>query len=294
MTGFARSQGYAEAGAASGKWAWEIRSVNARSLDIRLRLPSGFEHLEQVCRAEFSKRTARGNVQATFSFDRDASQSVPVINENALQAVLTALDALRERIGSPPPAAEAILSLRGVLEYGEEEASSAETDQRDGQVLAGLEAALVELVDARQGEGAAIGKVLLEQVEEIERLTQRIESDPSRSANALRTRLRQQLAPLLDVGAGLDPQRLHQEAAILATKADLSEEIDRLTAHIQSARSILSSAGPAGRKLDFLAQEFNRECNTICSKSNAAEVTAAGLEMKVVIDRFREQVQNLE
>jgi uncharacterized protein (TIGR00255 family) len=294
MTGFARAQGHADCGEASGKWAWEIRSVNGRSLEIRLRLPPGLEALEPSCRKAISAAMARGNIHASLTFERDTSFAVPVVNQAALEAVLSAIEMLRKRTGSPPPAAEAVLNLRGVLEYGEQEADTGQTGCRDAAVMAGLDVVLAELAQARRAEGNAVVAILAEHVDQIVALAAQIRADPSRAPDAIRVRIADQLAPLLESASALDPQRLHLEAAILATKADISEELDRLAAHVDAARSMLRAPGPAGRKLDFLAQEFNRECNTICSKSNSANVTAAGLEMKAVIDRLREQVQNLE
>lgn len=294
MTGFARSNGHVACGTASGKWSWELRSVNAKGLDIRLRLPPGFEAIENECRRAIAAALSRGGVQASLQFDREAGATVPVVNQAALEVVLAALADLSRRLGSPPPSAEMVLQIRGVMESGEAEALPAEIDTRNGAVLAGLRSAVTALAAARGEEGKAVGAVLSNQVEAIDRMVAAVEADPSRSPAAIRQRLAQQLAPLLEPGAGLDPQRLHQEAALLATKADLREEIDRLNAHVGAARALLSGVGPAGRKLDFLAQEFNRECNTICSKSNAASVTAVGLELKVLIDQFREQVQNVE
>lgn len=294
MTGFARMQGATQCGSASGKWIWEIRSVNARSLDMRLRLPPGFESLEPEIRKKLSGCFARGNLQVTLNFEPDAGQSVPVVNEAALEAVLIAVERLRARIGAPSPAAESLLSIRGVLETGEEAANPSELEERDVELLIGLDTAIAELSAAREAEGAGIRSALLSHVDEISRLVSRIEADPSRTPEAIRSRLASQLAPILDLSSDIDPQRLHQEAALLAAKADISEEIDRLRVHVEAATKMLGADGPVGRKLDFLAQEFNRECNTICSKSNAASVTSAGLEMKLAIDRFREQVQNLE
>jgi uncharacterized protein (TIGR00255 family) len=294
MTGFARAQGHAECGDASGKWVWEIRSVNGRSLEMRLRLPPGMEAIEPACRKAITNAISRGNIQASLAFERDASQPVPIINQAALEAVLAAIEVLRDRIGSGPPAAENVLNLRGVLEYGEPEADSEQVARRDAAVLAGLDSVLTGLIETRQSEGRAIVVMLEEHVDQIDSFAARIRSDPSRAPEAIRKRIAEQLAPLLEDTSDLDPQRLHLEAALLATKADISEELDRLGAHVEATRAILRAPGPAGRKLDFLAQEFNRECNTICSKSNSANVTAAGLEMKLVIDRLREQVQNLE
>jgi uncharacterized protein (TIGR00255 family) len=294
MTGFGRSQGRAECGAASGKWVWELRSVNSKGLEVRFRLPPGFDAVENDVRRLIGTRIARGNVQASLQFERDQGAAVPTINETALEAVIDAIARIGSRLGSPPPSAEAILQIRGVLETGETLADSDQTELRNRIVCAGLETALEELSRARMTEGKAIAGVIGGHVEAIARLVAMIETDPSRSPTAIRERLQGQIALILDDSSRIDPQRLHQEAAILATKADLREELDRLNTHVTAARQLLAGGGPAGRKLDFLSQEFNRECNTICSKSNAASVTALGLEMKVVIDQFREQVQNLE
>ncbi len=294
MTGFGRSQGRADSGAASGAFVWELRSVNSKGLEIRFRFPTGFEMLETECRKLLGARLSRGNVQATLNFERETGGSIPVVNEAALNAVLGAIERIRARLGSPPPRAEAILQIKGILENGEDEISPKDIEARNLAVLAGLDAAATMLEQARSGEGKAVAAALLRQTDAIAGLVAGIEADPSRSADAIAVKLKNQLAQLMDSAASLDPQRLHQEAAILATKSDLREELDRLHAHVASARELIGGQGPAGRKLDFLSQEFNRECNTICSKSNATAVTAMGLEMKVIIDQFREQVQNIE
>jgi uncharacterized protein (TIGR00255 family) len=294
MTGFARTEGRVECGPASGKWVWELRSVNSKGLELRFRLPPGFEGAENDYRKALGVKLVRGNVQASLQFERDAGASVPVINQAALDAVLAAVAKIGRELGSPPPAAEAILQIRGVMEAGEGGLAQSDIEGRNAAVMNGLEAAAQALGQARALEGAAVAAVLAGQVRAIADLVEKVEADPSRSPDAIRERLQAQLALLLAEPAALDPQRLYQEAAILATKSDLREEIDRLHAHVAAANALIASDGPAGRKLDFLAQEFNRECNTICSKSNAASVTACGLEMKVVIDQFREQVQNIE
>jgi uncharacterized protein (TIGR00255 family) len=294
MTGFARTEGRVECGPASGKWVWELRSVNSKGLEVRFRLPPGFEGAENDYRKAISARLVRGNIQASLQFERDAGASVPVINQAVLDAVLAAIARIGRELGSPPPAAEAILQIRGVMEAGEGELAASEIEARNSAVMNGLEGAASALVQSRASEGAAVATVLAGQVRTIAALVEKIEADPSRSPEAIRERLQTQLALLLAEPTALDPQRLHQEAAILATKSDLREEIDRLHAHVAAANALIEGNGPAGRKLDFLAQEFNRECNTICSKSNAASVTTCGLEMKVVIDQFREQVQNIE
>ena len=295
MTGFSRAQGSVSLPqGGEAHWVWEIRSVNGKGLDFRLRLPPGLESIENDCRKLAAGAFSRGNLQASLQYDKRNSTALPVVNEAALAAILTHVERLRIELGSLPPAAETILSMKGVLEIAETGESEEAVEIRNAALLAGLDQALRELVVMRSSEGRAIAQVLVGHVAEIARLTAAVEVDPSRQPAAIRERLAQQLALILDADSRLDPQRLHQEAAILATKADLREEIDRLKAHVDAANLLLKSPGPSGRKLDFLAQEFNRECNTICSKSSAASVTALGLEMKVVIDQFREQVQNLE
>lgn len=201
---------------------------------------------------------------------------------------------MQEQFGVAPPTVDGLLALRGVLEVPETTETEETRAALDAAVGHVLEEALAGLVKARQGEGEALRALLSSQLDTIEALTLRAEADPSRQPAAIRERIAEQIRLLMDAGAGLDETRLHMEAAFLATKADIREEIDRLKTHVVSGRALLSAGGAVGRKLDFLAQEFNRESNTLCSKSNAAAVTAIGLELKAVVDQFREQVQNLE
>ena len=290
MTGFARSQG----GFGETNWIWELRSVNGKALDMRFRLPAGMEALETQLREALSARILRGNIQVSLQMEEGGTPVLPVLNEEALAAAGEIMRKVTEHTGLPPASTDALLAIRGVVEYREAPLDPAEAEARGKVMLGSFGEAVAALESARLQEGAAIGQVLAGQIDEIERLTRAVAEDPSRSAANIRERLSGQLARLLEAASGLDEQRLHQEAAMLATKADLQEEIDRLTAHIASARALLAEGGAVGRKLDFLCQEFNRECNTICSKSNAVAVTGYGLEMKVVIDRFREQVQNIQ
>lgn len=290
MTGFARAEGATTAGA----FAWELRSVNGKGLEIRLRLPPGLERLETAVRQEIQKRFSRGNIQATLSLARPVAASTSVVNE----ALLRDLAALSARIsadyGLAAPSADGLLGLRGVLEPAEAEETEEVRAGVDHAILAALARAIDALSTARAGEGAALAPVLLGHVEEIERLTLNAERDPARDPEIIRARLAEQVRLLMDAASGLDEARLHAEAAFLAVKADVREEIDRLKAHVASARELIAKGGPVGRKLDFLSQEFIRESNTLCSKSNAASVTAIGLGLKAVVDQFREQVQNLE
>ncbi|MBZ9791822.1 YicC family protein [Rhizobium sp. 3T7] len=290
MTGFARREG------TSGRWrwAWELRSVNGKGLDLRLRLPPGLERMENDVRRLAGERFSRGNMQASLSVSAGESRIETVLNQEALSAVLALRDQLGGIIDPAPLQLDTLLAIRGIIEFRDREDGDEAIAARDSDIVDGLIAALVDLRQMRELEGAALSRVLLDHISTIEGLTQVIERDPSRSPQEIAGRLAAQVAMLMDGSGKLDRERLHAEAALLATKADLREEIDRLKAHVVAARDLLGKGGPVGRKLDFLAQEFNRESNTICSKSNAAAVTAAGIELKVVIDQFREQVQNLE
>ncbi|WEX89585.1 YicC family protein [Sinorhizobium garamanticum] len=290
MTGFARREG------SSGRhrWAWELRSVNGKGLDIRLRLPQGLERFEPDCRRLASEYFARGNLQIGLNVSGGEAAVEAVINQGALSAVLRLREQLGDLVDPAPLKFDTLLSIRGIVDFREPEESESERAGRDADILSGLALALGDLRSMREEEGAALGQILLAHVDRIEQLTASVESDPSRSPSAIAERLAQQVALIMEGASSLDRERLHAEVALLATKADLREEIDRLGSHVAAARDLLAKGGPVGRKLDFLAQEFNRESNTICSKSNAAAVSAAGIELKVVIDQFREQVQNLE
>jgi uncharacterized protein (TIGR00255 family) len=290
MTGFARREG------TSGRWrwAWELRSVNGKGLDVRLRLPPGLERLETEVRRIAGENFSRGNLQASLALSSGESQLEAVLNQDAFAAVLAMRDKLEGLIDPAPLRLDTLLSIRGLVDFRETQDSEEAVAARDADILSGLMAALADLKGMREHEGSALARVLLGHVSTIEGLTSTIEADPSRAPQEIAARLSAQVALLMDGTAALDRDRLHAEAALLATKADLREEIDRLKAHVVAARDLLANGGPVGRKLDFLAQEFNRESNTICSKSNASAITAAGIELKVVIDQFREQVQNLE
>ena len=291
MTGFARA--VAEHDGAS--IAWEVKSVNGKSVEVRLRLPQGFERLEPAVRQTLQKRFSRGNFQATLTVGRAAGQQVqPVVNEVFLRDLAGLAKRLQEQFGVAPATADGLLSLRGVLDVPETSETEEVRAALDTAILAALEAALTGLEQARQSEGEALRSLLSGHIDAIETLTLKAEADPSREPAAIRERIAEQVRLLMDAWANLDAGRLHMEAAFLATKADIREEIDRLKTHVASGRALLANGGAIGRKLDFLAQEFNRESNTLCSKSNAATVTAIGLELKAVVDQFREQVQNLE
>ncbi|HEY9012181.1 MAG TPA: YicC/YloC family endoribonuclease [Devosia sp.] len=290
MTGYARAGGMA-----SGvSFGLEIKSVNARGLDIRMRLAPGFDMLEGEIRRRIGQALSRGSVTFTLNVEREGEGGRVVINEEALSAVLAALDKLSTRVRARKPSLEGILGLRGVLEQHESPLSAEAEEALHAAILASVDAALADLVAVRRAEGERLTPVLGERIDEIAALTKAAELHPGRSRDAILEKLRQQLADLVAANTGVPEERLAQEALLLATKADIREELDRLGAHIGSARQLLASGGPVGRKLDFLSQEFNREANTLCSKSNAVELTGIGLDLKAVIDQFREQVQNIE
>jgi len=290
MTGFARREG------TSGRWrwAWELRSVNGKGLDLRLRLPPGLERMETDVRRVAGEQFSRGNMQANLSVSAGENRFEAVLNQETLANVLALRDQLAGIIDPEPLRLDTLLSIRGLVEFRETEDSEEEIAARDADIATGLQTALFDLKLMREQEGAALSRVLLNHVSTIESLAHAIERDPSRTPQEISGRIKAQIALLMEGAGTLDRDRLHAEAALLATKADVSEEIDRLRAHVAAARDLLGRGGPVGRKLDFLSQEFNREANTLCSKSNAVDLTAIGLDLKAVIDQFREQVQNLE
>ncbi len=292
MTGFARSQG--ETGAV--RWTWELRSVNGKNLDVRIRIPAGLEELEQKIRERCARHLKRGNVTVGLAMKRNEGEAKLTVNEAALESVLSAISLLQSRLPDlAAPSLDGILAQKGVFELKEDEDDEETRAALLRQLLETLDTAIADLVAMRKSEGRAIAKILGDQVAQIGELSGRAEGLPARQPEAIKARLAAQVAELMDASAGtLDPQRLHQEAAILATKADIREELDRLKAHVDAVQELLQAGGAIGRRLDFLAQEFNRETNTLCSKSNDVELTSIGLDLKSVIDQMREQIQNLE
>jgi uncharacterized protein (TIGR00255 family) len=290
MTGFARMEGAAN----GARWSWELKSVNGKGLDVRFRLPPGYDDLEIPARERAARVLTRGNVQATLTLQLEASAPRVTLNEPFLDDVLAAVLRVSERLGTVTPSADAILGIRGVLEVTEGELDGTERAALVASLIEAFDGALRDLVASRAREGAVLGAVLTQRLDAIENLTAAAEASPSRSAEAIAARLAEQISTLLNAAPALDPARLHQEAALLATRADIREEIDRLAAHVSAARNYLAQGSPIGRQLDFLAQEFNREANTLCAKSNDGALTAIGLELKLAVDQLREQVQNLE
>jgi uncharacterized protein (TIGR00255 family) len=290
MTGFARGQGVAGPYA----WAWEIKSVNAKGLDLRLRLPPGWDAIEAQARTRAVEKLSRGTVYANLTVDRKGTASTVKVNEAVLAAVLATLKNLGGKIDAAKPTLDGILSLKGVIEVSETDESEQERNAAETAIVAGFEHALADLIVMRRQEGATLGKLLTARLADIGALTARAEAAPGRKPEAIKARLAEQIAALIGASERFDSDRLYQEAILLATKADIREELDRLASHVTQAKKLLADGGPAGRRLDFLAQELNRESNTLTAKANDAELTNIGLELKSIVEQFREQVQNLE
>lgn len=290
MTGFARTDGVH----GDTSWFWEIRSVNGRSLDLRLRLPSGLERLETPVRAKCQERLARGNCTVTLGIKRETGQMEIRLNETALNQALAVAKRAKALTDLKPARLDTLLAMRGVVETAEPEESEEEQAALTHALLAGLAAALDQLVAARTAEGERLQEVIESQLSTIGDLVSQAAAAVKRQPALLSARLREQIARLGEAGAALDPERLHQEALLLAAKADIQEELDRLRAHVSAANELIASGQPVGRKLEFLAQEFNREANTTCSKASDIELSRIGLDLKSVIDQLREQVANIE
>ena len=290
MTGFARSHG------ASGTyaWSWEIKSVNAKGLDVRLRLPPGFDAIEVAVRGKAAEMLSRGNVYATLTVSREGVATIVRINEPVLNAMINAIGNLTGRVDAEKPRLDGLLALKGVIDVSEDEETEDAKTAAQAAVVEGFIQALNGLTEMRQHEGEAIGKILSVRLDEMAALADRADKAPGRQPEAVKKKLADQIAVLLEASSRFDPDRLHQEAILLAGKADIREELDRLAAHIAQARKLMNGGGAIGRRLDFLSQELNRETNTLCAKSNDVELTNIGLELKSVVEQFREQVQNLE
>jgi uncharacterized protein (TIGR00255 family) len=290
MTGFARGHGMS----GTYGWAWELKSVNAKGLDLRLRLPPGWDAVEAPVRGSAAQLLARGTVYGTLTVERQGVAPVVRVNEPVLAAVLATLKGLGGRVQAAEPRLDGILALKGVIEVLDEDEREEERGAAEAAVIAGFGATVAELVGMRRREGEALGQVLTQRIREIAALAAKAEAAPGRRPEAIKARIAEQVAMLLDASERFDPDRLHQEAILIASKADIREELDRLASHVAQVERLIAGGGAIGRRLDFLAQELNREANTLCSKSNDVELTNIGLELKSVVEQFREQVQNLE
>jgi uncharacterized protein (TIGR00255 family) len=290
MTGFAEVHGAFEA----ARWRWEVKSVNGRGLELRLRMPPGLDGIEIAARTLASERFKRGNIQASLTMENREDARAFSVDPVALNAAVRVAKQIEEETGLAPARVDGLLSLKGVIVQDEAaDMAPAERAARDAAMLESIAMAFDSLRRARRTEGAKLATVLKGQVDEIETLTKEAAALAATQPKALRDRLSAQLKDLLE-GNQFPEERLAQEVALLATRADVREELDRLDSHVHEARALLSSGDAVGRKLDFLAQEFNREANTLCSKSSDVALTRVGLALKHVIDQFREQAQNVE
>jgi uncharacterized protein (TIGR00255 family) len=290
MTGFARGHGVSGPYA----WTWEIKSVNGKGLDVRLRTPAGWDAIELPVRARAAEALSRGSVQANLTVERSGAAPSVRVNAPVLDAILSAVRDFGDKIKTSPPSLDGLLALKGVIEITDAEENEGERRSAETAVIAGFAEALTSLAEMRRSEGAALARILTARLDEIAALVERAEQAPGRRPDAIRARLAEQVAALLAQSERFDPDRLHQEAIMIATKADVREELDRLHAHLAQARRLVEDGGPIGRRLDFLAQELNREANTLCAKANDVELTNIGLELKAAVEQFREQVQNVE
>lgn len=288
MTGFARAAGTSGAHAL----AWEVRSVNGRGLDVRVRVPTGLESFSEAARKQFSAAFSRGTLHVSLAITSESSAPRPRINQEALAVLIEAASQVKLPAGIAPATLDGLLAIRGVVEVSEESGDT--LSELEKPVLAALAEAIIALKQARLAEGRALEAIISGHLDTIARLTMDAEAHPGRSVEAIRTRLAGQVGALLEASTALDPQRLHQEAALLAVKADIREEIDRLHAHVAALRELLAQGGPIGRKLDFLAQEFGREASTLCAKAGDPGLSRIGLELRTTVDQLREQVQNVE
>ena len=290
MTGFSRKDG----GDGTATWSWEIKSVNGRNLDLRCRLANGYEDLDPVVRSALSDSFSRGNFQLNLTVDQGKQTTSLQINRDVLTQIKNVIAELECEVPSAPARLDGLLGLRGVIETVEDIETDEQLQARKQIIREDLVSAIAQLQDARREEGARLNTIVRRMLIRIGELIQSASDLAVAQPEALRTRLREQVAALLEASPALPEERLAQEAALLITKADIREELDRLRAHVESAQELLDLAGPCGRRLDFLCQEFNREANTLCSKSSDVELTRIGLELKATIEQFREQIQNLE
>ncbi|GEP02052.1 YicC/YloC family endoribonuclease [Methylobacterium oxalidis] len=289
MTGFARATGTT----GPVQWAWEVRSVNGRGLDVRVRVPNGAEAAGETARTALQKTLTRGQCQVSLALTKPETAARVRVNEALLAALAAAVARVPVPEGLAPATMDGLLGVRGVIES--EEAEGAETESLARDLAEGVVRLVADLVEARRAEGRQLQEIVTAQLARMGELTRAAEECPARRPEAVRAKLSASLASLTEgSGGGLDPERLHQEAVLLAAKADVREELDRLRAHLAAAGELIANGGAIGRRLDFLAQELGRESNTLCAKANDIALSRIGLDLKAVVEQFREQVQNVE
>jgi uncharacterized protein (TIGR00255 family) len=290
MTGFARAAG----SSAPWRWAFELKTVNAKGLDLRLRMPAPFDRVETEARARLAKALARGTCFGTLAVQREGAAIEAHIDAVALESIAAAARDAAQKAGLAPPTMDGLLALRGVVETAEAGDDEASIAAACVGALKSVDEAIAALSAVRRGEGKALAALLSDRLKSIAALVEAADTNPARRPEAVRDRLAESVAALMGSSRGLDENRLYQEAILLAAKADIREELDRLKTHVGAARALIEEGGPIGRRLDFLAQELAREASTLCAKANNVSLTAQGLELRAQIEQFREQVQNVE
>ncbi|MEH6632732.1 MAG: YicC/YloC family endoribonuclease [Halopseudomonas aestusnigri] len=290
MTGFARSEGEY----VGTTWSWELKSVNGKNLDARCRVPNGLESLDAKVRSELAKSFKRGNFHVNLMIDNKLKSVKLQVNEDILQQVIPLATRIGNELDAVAPSIDGILNLRGVLELVEEEETPADKEKRMELIQISLNDAIMQMAEMRLEEGSRLAEIAHSQLNDIEVLHQKASELAAMQPAALHDRFKKQVSELLKDGSPVPDERLAQEIAILVTKADIREELDRLSAHVAAARDLLAQGGPCGRRLDFLCQEFNREANTLCSKSSDVAMTTIGIDLKATIEQLREQIQNVE
>ncbi|MBO6551192.1 MAG: YicC family protein [Rhizobiales bacterium] len=291
MTGFSRATGSSE----EAQWIIELRSVNGRGLDMRVRLPNGMEALDSEFRKQISNKLSRGNITVNFNMKKHQSESSTELNVLAFNDLLKAAKQASEISGLPMPDLGTLLTSRNILKEAEKQESEEKVKEMHARIMKSFNTALDDLIKARKDEGVKLSATIKERLKTIKELTEQAEKLEERKPEAIKERLKQSINHLLDQQIqDLDENRLHQEAMIIATRVDIAEELDRIKAHVAQAEELVEKDDPVGRRFDFLCQEFNREANTICSKASVKKLTYIGLELKTIIDQLREQVQNIE
>lgn len=290
MTGFGRAEGHFE----TYSWTWEIRSVNGKTLDIRVRIPSGLDAMDQHIKNTLKNHIARGNVNVSLQLQKESSDPALNINEDALNQLVNAAKEAAKKHDLPMPSIDRLLSIRDVVAISDMPEDDETIDARDGALKTSFLTAVESFKDSRNQEGEATFGMLSNILDEFEKLLEEAEKVAATQPHEIKKRFEEKVGALIDNIQGFEQERVTQEVVILATKADVKEETDRLRAHISSARTLLRKSGPVGRKLEFLSQEFNRETNTLCSKSSDITLTNIGLSLKAAIDQFREQILNVE
>ena len=295
MTGFARTRGhYLNGDDIETNWSIELRSVNGKGLDIRVRMPSSLDAIDQEIKKQLSQKISRGNVSLNITLKSKELKGKIELNQDAFNDILNAAQSAATISGLPMPNLDTLLNMRAVLQEQETQEDEEAAKTLHTHIMQDVKQAMDALLQARKEEGEQLKAAILQRLEAINDLTKQAQTLANDQPNAIKQKIKENIATLLEQADQFDENRLHQEAMLIAVKADISEELDRLNSHVEQAHDLIERNEPIGRRLDFLCQEFNREANTLCSKASSKQLTYIGLELKTVIDQLREQVQNIE